>query len=99
MWPYPQFAVDLVTFTEEILNKKLHFLCSVWRVQNVDRILIYYKTSGFLPDHFFKKIFQILTLPKIFTTRKNHERDVFIFEYIYLNPSSPTPQNGQTHIV
>ena len=44
-----------MTFTEEILNKKLHFLCSVWRVQNVDRILIYYKTSGFLPDHFFKK--------------------------------------------
>ena len=25
MWPNP----DLVTFTEEILNGKLHFLCSV----------------------------------------------------------------------
>ena len=25
----PQFTVDLVTFTEEILNGKLHFLCSV----------------------------------------------------------------------
>ena len=25
-----QFAVDLVTFTEEILNGKLHFLCSAW---------------------------------------------------------------------
>ena len=28
MWPNPQFSVDLVTFTEEILNGKLYFLCS-----------------------------------------------------------------------
>ena len=26
----PQEAADLVTFTEEILNGKLHFLCSVY---------------------------------------------------------------------
>ena len=29
MWPNPQFCVDLVTFTEEIINEKLHFLCIV----------------------------------------------------------------------
>ena len=29
MWPHPQFLADLVTFTEEILNVKYHFLCSV----------------------------------------------------------------------
>ena len=29
MCPNPQFPADLVTFTEEILNGKLHFLCSV----------------------------------------------------------------------
>ena len=29
MWPDPQFPVDLVTFTGEILNGTLHFLCSV----------------------------------------------------------------------
>ena len=29
MWPNPQFSADLATFTEEILNGKLHFLCSV----------------------------------------------------------------------
>ena len=29
MWPNPQFSADLVTFTEEICNGKLHFLCSV----------------------------------------------------------------------
>ena len=29
MWPNPQETADLVTFTEETLNGKLHFLCSV----------------------------------------------------------------------
>ena len=29
MWPNPQETPDLVTFTEEILNGKLYFLCSV----------------------------------------------------------------------
>ena len=29
MWPNPQFPADLVTITEEILNGKRHFLCSV----------------------------------------------------------------------
>ena len=28
MWPNPQETKDLVTFTEEILNRKFHFLCS-----------------------------------------------------------------------
>ena len=28
MWPNPQEIVDLVTFTEEILYEKLHFLCN-----------------------------------------------------------------------
>ena len=28
MRPNPQFHVDLVTFTEEIFNGKLYFLCS-----------------------------------------------------------------------
>ena len=29
MWPNPQETADLVTFTEEILIGKLHFLCRV----------------------------------------------------------------------
>ena len=28
MWLNPQETADLVTFTEEILNGKLHFLCN-----------------------------------------------------------------------
>ena len=28
MWPNLQETADLVTFTEEILNAKLHFLCN-----------------------------------------------------------------------
>ena len=28
MWPNPQKNADLVTLSEEILNEKLHFLCS-----------------------------------------------------------------------
>ena len=28
MWPNPQFPVDLVAFTEEILDRKRYFLCS-----------------------------------------------------------------------
>ena len=31
MSPNPQGTADLVTFNEEILNDKLHFLCSVSR--------------------------------------------------------------------
>ena len=35
MWLNPQFPADLVTFTEDILNGKLYFLCSViYAVQN-----------------------------------------------------------------
>ena len=29
MWPNPQETAGLVTFTEGILNEKLHVLCSV----------------------------------------------------------------------
>ena len=28
MWPDPQETADFVTFTEEIFNGKLHFMCS-----------------------------------------------------------------------
>ena len=34
MWSNLQFPADLITFTEEILNGKLHYLCSVKRIFN-----------------------------------------------------------------
>ena len=38
MRPNPQFPVDLIRFTEEIFNGKLHFLCSdSWRVYWLER--------------------------------------------------------------
>ena len=36
MWPNPQETVDLVTFSEEIRNEKLHFLYSVCMVFGVN---------------------------------------------------------------
>ena len=43
---YPQFSVDLVTFTEKILKRKLHF------VRNV----IYSNSTMETPQHFVKSI-------------------------------------------
>ena len=43
MWPNPQFPADLVTFTEEIRNGKLHFFVqweeekANWEKLDVDR--------------------------------------------------------------
>ena len=46
MWPNPQFSAGLVTFTEEILNVKLHFLCSVYSTNpNSARYLLFSITS------------------------------------------------------
>ena len=39
MRPNPQETADLVTFTEEVLNEKLHFLCSVRWSQTNDHVL------------------------------------------------------------
>ena len=47
MWPNPQETADLITFTEEILNGKLHFLCSV----HYEKILDFLKPSPNLPSY------------------------------------------------
>ena len=41
MWPNPQETADLVTYTEKIINAKLHFLCSVWKALNGDFVRLY----------------------------------------------------------
>ena len=39
MWPNPRETADLVTFTAEILNGKLHFLCSACLSFLTDKVL------------------------------------------------------------
>ena len=55
MWPNPQSA-DLVTFNEEILNGKLHFLCSVNEI-----LLTYWIVVGGVALFFFFVYFTIFT--------------------------------------
>ena len=38
MWPNPLFPADLVTFTEEILNGKLHFCAVMVQKDNKGRL-------------------------------------------------------------
>ena len=40
MWPDPRKTADLVTFTEEILNGKLHFLCSVFCILKANCLIL-----------------------------------------------------------
>ena len=67
MWPNPQETADLVTFTEEILNGKLHFSCSVLEISAFlkiaaqafragDFLNIFFRFSGF-QSHFLVNIF------------------------------------------
>ena len=60
MWPNAQFSPDLVTFTEEMLNGKFHFLCSVnpgertWNQKQIilqKRKMCYYSTIQQLKLH------------------------------------------------
>ena len=55
MWPNPQFSGDLVTFTEKILNGKLHFLCSHRDYYQSSKIMIeYVHLDENVPDVFTK---------------------------------------------
>ena len=52
MWPNPQVSADFVTFTEEILHGKLHFLCSDY-------------ITGCLPDYgYFKNNYKMIAIDK-----------------------------------
>ena len=61
MSPNPQFPTDLVTFTEEILNRKLHFLCSVCHTT----VPFIRRWTYFLfpnPIYLFNRVFSLLLL-------------------------------------
>ena len=83
MWPNPQETTDLVTFTEEILNGKLHFLCSwFWRpvhwIGAPERIFYAYLKRTNLLEFFslfskinIREIGQNLQIAKICACRKS----------------------------
>ena len=67
MWPNPHETADLVTFTEEILNGKLHFLCNVEKrrrkpknEKNPNNNNKYYFTFPFLYGKFYILLGNIL---------------------------------------
>ena len=43
MWPNPQFPANLVTFNEEILNRKLHFCAGL--VLSIQWMACYYSVT------------------------------------------------------
>ena len=45
MWANPQFPVDLVTFTGEILNGKLQFLCGDLGGSKINFLLMFFLNS------------------------------------------------------
>ena len=51
MWPNPRETADLVTFTEEFLNGKLHFLCSDWNFVEISDLVLktIYDKLHFIP--------------------------------------------------
>ena len=59
MWPNPQFAADLVTFTEEIIDEKTLFLVQCM-------LLLLFSDIELLPspDSMTKAEFQMLILKK-----------------------------------
>ena len=50
MWPNPQETADLVTFTEVIVNGKLHFLCSGYGSKVTSTFLRLLSQDGFKKD-------------------------------------------------
>ena len=48
MWPNPQKTADLFTFTEEILNAKLHILCSATPIYGFGLSEDYLNTCDFI---------------------------------------------------
>ena len=68
MWPKLEFSPDLVTFTEEILNRKTHFLYSGIISQQLlrkDSFIIWYIAGTFSPilKHFSVILQTILNRP------------------------------------
>ena len=51
MWPNPQFPTDLVTSTKQILNGKLHFLCSEYIFPQRSKMASKFRLHAFFHLH------------------------------------------------
>ena len=74
MLPNPHVAADLVTFTEEMLNGKLHFLCSVLISNDYDLLRVvlsfYFYLFHFLPQRTIAILKQITSILRISIYRR-----------------------------
>ena len=87
MWPNLQETADLVTFTEETLNKKLHFLCSV-------PYLIIYRGITFIAkdnnrnlsksDYFIYQNFWFFSTKEMFQSYHNTELSFYRSTYVVI---------------
>ena len=65
MWPNPEETADLVTFTEEILNGMIHFLCSAFSL-----IILYSESSYCIQsDHV---VFNVLRMHLLYLILKKN---------------------------
>ena len=81
MWPNPQETTDLVTFTEEILIGKLHFLRSFSKNKCIDKICSFQPSKHFIA---FK------TAPQVFLhSFALYHRLIYNFRYHSWVPSHP----------
>ena len=89
MWPNLQFPADLVTFTEEILNEKLHFLCS----DNCPEF-----RNGLLDSYYFKLTLGSGCLELLFKTDalQNHPDSVIL--QIYQSHSNQSFKHNLKHM-
>ena len=63
--------MDLVTFTEEILNEKLHFLCSVGLRQSQGRFKIFHVCVKKFFTYTFSKNFYLFEKSICYKEKKN----------------------------
>ena len=64
MWPNAQETADLVTFTEEILNEKVHFLCSG---------VLSFRQKSFLKTCNLRQV-SVFVFPIDFISKKDYKR-------------------------
>ena len=80
IWPNPQVAADLFTFTEKILNGKIHFMCSV----NSNIISVTSFTANMINTDAWKNM-HWADHQSMQTARTRYSRDMSIAGFSYIN--------------